>query len=78
MKKVSTLSGGGGGRWFSVNEDKAWAERFFLWFSVYWIGVFAWVVVSGAYLAWRDAGYATIGLVLACAHRRCRVSLSVV
>ncbi len=69
MKTGSSKLSGGGSRWFSVNEDKAWTERFFLWFSLYWIGVFGWVVVSGAYLAWRDVGYATIGVALACVAR---------
>jgi hypothetical protein len=61
MSKHSRVSA----RWFAVGEDKAWSERFFLAYSAYWIAIFAGVVVTQAYLAWRDVGYATIGLVLA-------------
>jgi hypothetical protein len=53
------------GRWFALDADKNWSEKYFLWFSIYWLGMMGWCVASGAYLAWTDIGYATFGIVIA-------------
>lgn len=50
-RKVATAFGAGSG-WFAASPSKAAAERFFLRYSMYWIGVFGVVVVTGVYHVW--------------------------
>lgn len=38
--------------WLAASPSKAAAERFFLRYSMYWIGVFGVVVVTGVYHVW--------------------------
>jgi len=63
-KKSSSVSVAGATRWFSIDADKNWAERYFLWFSIYWLAMMGGCVATGAYLAWGDVGYATFGVVI--------------
>ena len=37
------------GYWFSKNPSKRWGEIFFLYYSVFWIGIFGGVVVLESY-----------------------------
>ena len=46
-KKVQAAGGKGG--WLAAAPSKAAAEAFFLRYSIYWIGVFGVVVVTGVY-----------------------------
>ncbi len=36
--------------WFSKNESKKWGEKFFLYYSIFWIAIFAFVVASKMYM----------------------------
>lgn len=42
------------GRWFSANPDKAWAEKFFLLYTPYWIAGMAVLMLGGAGGRWGD------------------------
>jgi len=42
------------GRWFSANPDKAWAEKFFLLYTPYWIAGMALLMLGGAGGRWGD------------------------
>ncbi len=33
-----------GGHWFSTNPSKQWGEKFYLFYSIFWIGLFGAVV----------------------------------
>jgi cycloeucalenol cycloisomerase len=42
------------GRWFSANPDKAWAEKWFLLYTPYWVAGMAVLMLSGAGGRWGD------------------------
>jgi cycloeucalenol cycloisomerase len=45
----------GGGRWFSLNASKAWGEKFFLAYSLFWMAGMGLLMVSGSGARWGDA-----------------------
>lgn len=49
-------------RWFAPDPGKAWAERFFLFYSPVWIAAVAWALLSGAVLTWDDPTYILFGV----------------
>lgn len=51
-------------RWLSSNPDKAWAERWFLGYSVAWMLAVALVIVTGWIFTWGDRGYLLFSLVV--------------
>jgi len=51
-------------RWFSSNAEKAWTEKFFLYYSIYWISLFGLVVITNAYLDWKDTGYLVLSTIM--------------
>ena len=52
-------------RWFSDNEGKARAERFFLLYSVVWIAAEAAVMLSGVMRSWGDGAYMAFAALVA-------------
>ncbi|EGG13673.1 Cycloeucalenol cycloisomerase [Cavenderia fasciculata] len=50
--------------WFSRVPSKAWAEKFFLYYSPIWIGLFGFVVVSEVYKNFYDIEFFILGLVV--------------
>jgi cycloeucalenol cycloisomerase len=52
------------GRWLSANPAKAWAERYFLAYSLGWIGAVALVVLTGWIHQWHDVGYLVFSVLL--------------
>lgn len=48
-----------------ANPSKAWAEQFFLAYSVVWILLFGTVVATKIYMQWSDLEYLILGFVLA-------------
>jgi cycloeucalenol cycloisomerase len=42
------------GRWFSLNPSKAWGEKFFLAYSVFWMAGMGVLMFSGSGAAWGD------------------------
>lgn len=51
--------------WLSPRRDRAWAEYFFLVYSVLWIAAVAVVLLTGAIHDWRDPGYLAFGVAVA-------------
>ncbi|MCH9684295.1 MAG: hypothetical protein K0V04_22870 [Deltaproteobacteria bacterium] len=51
-------------RWFSSNPEKAWAERWFLGYSVAWMLAVALIVVTGWIHTWGDRRYLLFSLAL--------------
>lgn len=52
--KVET---GSAARWFSENDSKAWAEKFFLVYSPVWMAVMGLTMVMGWVKVWGDVGF---------------------
>lgn len=50
------------GQWFSSNPGKAWAERFFLLYSPFWMAAVALVQLTGWMKSWGDLGFLLFGL----------------
>ena len=54
-----------GPRWLSANPDKAWAERFFLYYSAVWPLLFGAWTQSGVHLQFGDVGNLAVTLTIA-------------
>ena len=69
MTTQATLAAGSRGSaaatWFSANESKAWAEKFFLLYSPVWMLEMGVVMGSGAAKGWGDAGFLAHALLVA-------------
>lgn len=50
--------------WLSPNPEKAWAERWFVGYSLAWMAAVALVIVTGWIFTWGDVGYLVFSLVL--------------
>lgn len=48
------MSAAARGRWFSANPDKAWAEKFFLLYTPYWVAGMALFMFTGVGGRWGD------------------------
>ncbi|EFA75448.1 Cycloeucalenol cycloisomerase [Heterostelium album PN500] len=50
--------------WFSKVPSKAWAEKFYLLYSPFWIGVFSLAVITEEYKKWADLEFFILGLIV--------------
>ena len=50
--------------WLSPNPERAWAERFFLAYTPYWISCVALVMLTGMVGRWGDVGLLLFGLAM--------------
>ena len=52
-------------RWFAASPQKRWGEKFFLWYSPFWICFVALIVASGAYEHFAHVEYMVVCLSMA-------------
>ena len=52
-------------KWLSTSPGKRWTEKYFLWYSVFWISWFGAIVLTEAYENFQEWEYMYVGLAMA-------------